>query len=296
MSLSNTIRFIASHPLNKRKKIGSIIRFASWQLKSRVKKGPFVFDWLNGSKFLVKSGDTGLTGNIYTGLHEFSDMGFLLHFLRSDDFFVDVGANAGSYTVLACAVVGAEGMAFEPSPASYSRLLDNISINNLDNRVECLNVGVSDRDGFIKFTEGRDTTNHALADGEECEISITVPVEGLDTALSGRSPSLIKIDVEGLETLVINGAENVLQSDFLKAVIMELNGSGNRYGYDENEILSLMLKSGFSTYSYNPIGRKLESLGGKNCSSGNTIFIKDVQYVEDRLSSSQKFVFNDTQF
>jgi len=48
---------------------------------------------VNGSKFLVKTGETGLTGNIYTGLHEFPDMGFLLHFLRAEDLFVDIGAN-----------------------------------------------------------------------------------------------------------------------------------------------------------------------------------------------------------
>jgi hypothetical protein len=34
-----------------------------------------------------------VTGNIYCGLHEFADMGFVLHFLRPGDLFVDVGAN-----------------------------------------------------------------------------------------------------------------------------------------------------------------------------------------------------------
>lgn len=92
MSLLNTIKFIANHPLNRQQKISSIARFIKWQIGSRLVPGAVVFDWINGSKFLVKTGETGLTGNIYTGLHEFSDMGFLLHFLRNEDLFVDVGA------------------------------------------------------------------------------------------------------------------------------------------------------------------------------------------------------------
>jgi len=43
-----------------------------------------------------------------------NDMGFLLHFLRKDDLFLDVGANIGSYTVLAGGAVGAKSISFEP--------------------------------------------------------------------------------------------------------------------------------------------------------------------------------------
>jgi hypothetical protein len=43
---------------------------------------------------------------IYCGLHEFTDMAFSLHFLSPEDLFVDVGADIGSYTVLASACAG----------------------------------------------------------------------------------------------------------------------------------------------------------------------------------------------
>jgi hypothetical protein len=51
------------------------------------------------------SGMTGATGNLYVGLHEFEEMAFLLHFLRPGDLFADVGANVGSYTILAAVAV-----------------------------------------------------------------------------------------------------------------------------------------------------------------------------------------------
>lgn len=44
---------------------------------------------------------TGATGNWYCGLQEYEDMSFVLHALRPGDLFVDVGANIGSYSILA---------------------------------------------------------------------------------------------------------------------------------------------------------------------------------------------------
>jgi hypothetical protein len=68
MSLLSTIRFIANHPLNRAHKLGSIIRYAKWQIGSRLVPGAVVYEWVNGSKFIVKSGEKGLTGNIYCGV------------------------------------------------------------------------------------------------------------------------------------------------------------------------------------------------------------------------------------
>jgi hypothetical protein len=97
MSLAHTLRFIASHPLNRGRRLQSLIRFAKWQLGSRLVPGTVAYEWIHGARFSVKRGKAGLTGNIYTDLHEFPDMAFLLHVLRADDLFVDVGANVGSY-------------------------------------------------------------------------------------------------------------------------------------------------------------------------------------------------------
>ena len=243
MSLLNTLKFITNHPLNRERKLRSLIRFAKWQVGSRLVPGAIVYDWINGSKFLVRTGETGLTGNIYTGLHEFPDMAFLLHFLRGEDLFLDVGANVGSYTILACSAIGAKGVAFEPVPSTYNRLIENMRLNHLDKKVKCINKGVGDQQGSIAFTSDNDTMNHALAFGEHSENTVTVEVTSLDAALCGESPALIKIDVEGFETPVLEGAHETLQKQTLHSVIMELNGSGSRYGFDESRILELIATS-----------------------------------------------------
>ncbi|MEB3168153.1 MAG: FkbM family methyltransferase, partial [Synechococcaceae cyanobacterium] len=154
---------------------------------------------------------------------------------------------------------------------------------HLEARVDCVNKGVGSQPGSIAFTSGIDTKNHVLAAGEHCADQIVVDVIALDAALAELEPSLIKIDVEGYETLVLEGAQQTLAKPSLQALIIELNGSGRRYGFDESKILDLLSQHGFSTYSYDPLSRTLVDLHGKNLESGNTLFIRDKPFVENRL-------------
>jgi len=296
MLLISTLKFIVSHPLNQSNKIGAVARFVKWQIGSRLMPGDMVYPWINGAKFLVRRGETGLTGNIYAGLHEFVDMAFLLHYIRPDDLFVDIGANVGSYTVLACAAAGASGVAFEPVPQTYRRLVENIRINNIQDRVEFVNKGVGDKKGSVAFSSDLDTTNHALAPDEQRNSAIPVDLVILDDFLGDKKPDMLKIDVEGYETLVLRGAGRILSDKQLNAVIMELNGSGGRYGFDELEILSLMLEYGFKTYSYDPFKRTLVNLKGKNLKEGNTLFLRNVPLVQDRIHNAQSITINGVSF
>lgn len=296
LSLTSLVRMIVNQPLNRDQKIRSIFRFVKWQIGSRLVPGDVVFDWVNGSRFLVRTGETGLTGNIYSGLHEFPDMAFVLHFLRTCDFFVDVGANVGSYTLLACSAVGAKGQAFEPVPSTYARLVENIRLNCLEDKVICINKGVGAGQGTLSFTGDRDTMNHALAAGEKSANSIDVEVTSLDESLNGNAPELMKIDVEGFETYVLEGATKTLSNKKLRCVIMELNGCGSRYGFDDAKLLQSMINYGFNTYSYDPFARTLIALDGKSLDSGNTLFIRDESFVLDRLSNAPKISLLGKQF
>ena len=120
------IKHLLNHPLNRPNKIAAIVRFLKWQAGSRLVGGGVIYPWLGDAKIIASPGETGVTGNIYCGLHEFEDMAFLLHVLRQGDLFVDIGANAGAYTVLASAVTGARTYCFlitthtKPSLSSLS--------------------------------------------------------------------------------------------------------------------------------------------------------------------------------
>ena len=289
MSLLRLLNLVLRHPVNAGQAGAALSRLIRWQVASRLAPGPILVDWVGGARFLARRGETGLTGNVYTGLHEFPDMAYVLHVTRPDDLFVDVGANAGSYTLLACAARGARGIAFEPVPATYQRLLDNLRLNQLGERVAALNMGAGATDGELAFTAGEDTMNHALAAGETAAASVTVPVMRVDTALRAMVPALLKIDVEGFEQPVLEGAQATLADPALHSVIMELNGSGARYGFDESRLLALMLEHGFGTYAYDPAQRQLHSLGGRNRAEGNTLFVRDLPRVTELLRSAPAF-------
>ena len=129
-----TFGFILNHPLGKKHPLKSIFRFFFWQLQTIIFPGRHIKTFISPAKFYAHRGLTGVTGNIYTGLHEFNDMGFLLHFLRADDIFFDIGANVGSYTLLASGVIKATTTAIEPIPSTFKMLSDNIALNHLQNR------------------------------------------------------------------------------------------------------------------------------------------------------------------
>lgn len=286
LSLKNTLKHL-NHPLNKSNKIAAMLRILKWQIGSRLVPGDVIYKWVNDSKIVARTGETGVTGNIYCGLHEFPDMAFLLHVLRKDDLFVDIGANVGSYTVLACSAIGARGYCFEPVPSTYARLMTNIRLNDLGDRVTSLNVALGNSRGEIHFSSDQNCSNHVIADDETAESKITVDVSTLDEELK-EVPLLMKIDVEGYETPALEGAQSTLRNEELCAVIMELNGSGSRYGYDESKILSMMSDHGFKTYSYDPFERTLINLEGKNLNEGNTIFIRNLDRILERIKVAAK--------
>lgn len=282
-------RFLLNHPLNAERKTQALIRFLLWQIGSRMVPGPVAVNFVNNVRLLVEPGMTGATGNVYAGLHEFEDMAFVLHLLKKEDIFVDVGANIGSYTMLAGGAVGARCVSIEPIPNTFAHLMDNINLNGLGDKVLPLNIGLGKENGTLRFTSGFDTVNHVVAETDIGVETINVPMKKLDDVLFDIEPLLIKIDVEGFETNVIKGADKVLSNRSLLAVLMELNGSGQSYGFDEGDLHKIMLEYGFKTYRYLPFERELVSLHDKNHESGNTLYLRGIDEIRNRLASSDKF-------
>jgi len=60
--------------------------------------------------------------------------------------------------------------------------------------------------------------------------------------------------------------------------------------------LSLMLEYGFKTYSYDPFKRTLVNLKGKNLKEGNTLFLRNVPLVQDRIHNAQSITINGVSF
>lgn len=271
----HALKFITTSPLNRKRKISSIFVFIKWQIVSRIFGGKLLIDWIDEARLLVKKGEVGLTGNIYCGLAEFDDMAFLLCGLRQQDLFVDIGSNAGAYTVLASKVVGAYSVAFEPVPATYERLLDQIYLNRITGKVSALNAGVGDRPAALRFTTHSDTTNKVSLSADD-EHTVAVDVVTLDgIALPSVDGDIfVKIDVEGYEMNVLKGGANFFSEKRVQAVIIELNGSGIAFGYRDEDIHARLLDCGFVAVEFDGVARKLSPRQGYH-SEGNTLYVRD---------------------
>lgn len=287
MKLFTILHTIWNHPFNKNYEINAIIRFLKWQFFSSVTNYTILYPLTNNSIMLAKKGMTGVTGCIYNGLFEFDDMMFLLHFLRKEDVFVDIGSNVGVYTILASAEIGARVIAFEPIKDTFNVLQQNVNLNKVESIVNLYNIGIGDRKGRLNFSTLHDTTNHVINENELITIEHeTIEVDTLDNILSDIIPNLIKIDVEGFEYNVIKGGENIFSNPNLKALIVELNGSGIKYGFNDTLLHNKILSFGFEPYSYEPYKRilyKIDKFG-----SHNTIYIKDYKFVNEKIQNANK--------
>lgn len=276
-SILPTLRFIASHPLSSRHPLSAYWRYARWQVESRL-RDEVVFDWIEGSKLVARNGMTGATGNIYCGLHEFVDMAFLLHLLRPGDLFVDVGANIGSYTVLASAVCGSRSIAIEPDPGTVQSLKRNVDMNGIGDRVTVIEAAVGAAAGTVRFTVGQDTTNRVT--GETDEATRQVRVCTLDDILANKDPVLIKMDVEGYEPQVVGGALATLAKPSLAAVITETT---------DPKIESVLENCGFVRATYQPFERLIAAVPpapeGVSAASNNTRFVR-IDQVRERLTTA----------
>ena len=276
-SFLRTWQFINKHPLASRNRSLAIANWLRWQISSSILKMPVIFPWIGQSKLVSERGMTGATGNIYAGLHEFVDMAFCLHLLRSGDLFVDVGANIGSYTVLASKVAGAKSVTLEPIPKTFERLKRNISINEISALVDARCCAVGATSGAINFSSDCDTTNQVV-DDKYNGAWVEVPVISLDEILQTLKPTLIKIDVEGYEPEVTEGAKETLKNDSLLAVLLETVNS---------EIENALKENGFIPANYDPFIRKV-STSNVNHVSNNYLWIKNVNQVIERCQSAPK--------
>lgn len=280
--------FIFNHPLASRHKTRAFFRFLLWQIQSSfTTKQFFSKHFIGNIRFYAKKRLTGITGNIYTGLHEFEDMMFLLHFLQPDDCFMDLGANVGAYTLLAAGITGAKSISVEPVLTTFDILYRNISLNKLEDKIILINSGVSSENGMISFSTGDDTTNHVIASDELTNTnSEEIEVITVDSLLIYGSPALIKIDVEGYETEVLKGMQQTLSNPLLKCIIIELMGNGVRYGFDEYEIHKAIIERGFVCCTYDPFSRALSET--KQTHSSNSIYCRDINFIKNRIQQAPR--------
>ena len=184
---------------------------------------------------------------------------------------IDIGANIGTYSI-ACVAAGAEEIyAIEPGN-TFTRLKENVKLNNLDNIISTFNFGIANFEGNMKWYEELSNIGnaHLVKDIKDIDLSKTktllnkkfleVKVKKLNSFIKENNINkidLIKIDVEGMEFQIIESIEEIIKIQQPIFLIETHRIMSDIVGYDcITPIFNKMYKNNYESYHFN--GNKFE--------------------------------------
>ncbi len=163
--------------------------------------------------------------------------------IGEDDVVVDIGGHVGMFTIFA-ATQARRGkvFTFEPTPENYSRLKDNLALNDIRN-VTPIKMGMAGKTELRTFFVGEsDTVSHSLMQNWGGSKPITIECQTLADAMKENGITRIdflKIDCEGAENeILLNCSDDVMGA--IGHITMEVH---EWPGSDNTGILTRFLES-----------------------------------------------------
>lgn len=189
-------------------------------------------DWPEGDITLVLPDDTpeDIVRMRAGAVQKEIEMGEWLQTFAKGDVLYDIGANVGSYALLA-AWMGHPVIAFEPVAATYAALVASCAANRFGSLVTPIPLALGNRQGLGLLTL---SSLHAGAAEHGFAQSLSVPIDA-DTyhqpclvergdhfvrAMNVSPPAHLKVDVDGAEVNVLKGFAGVLP--FVKSILVEV--------------------------------------------------------------------------
>ena len=246
--LSSVRRILRNRYVDRPRAVG---RHLGWQWRRGARAFPAELP-LSESVLVASSGKCGVSALVNAhGMYDYNNMRLIKRALEDGGTFIDVGANIGAFSLIASEQRAARVLAFEPHPATFARMQENLRRNRRINVIPvCAAVGSRDGEIDISDTPGSATT-HAVA-GRDAdadadasrEPTIAVPLRRLDDELArhGLTADLLKIDVEGFEADVLEGCGAALAAVAL--VLVEINGLSDRRGAGSARVIELLHAAG----------------------------------------------------
>jgi len=151
--------------------------------------------------------------------------------LQDGDVLYDIGANIGSYSLIAATVCpGARVVAVEPGFLNFAVLCSNLAINDFGGRVTPipLALGETTSNATLRYwtlVPGAGTHEAASRSGEGAvfeQPALSFALDDLIRIFELPPPTHIKLDVDGLEAAVLAGAQETLATPALRSLMVEL--------------------------------------------------------------------------
>ena len=144
--------------------------------------------------------------------------------VRSGMTVIDVGANVGTYTLIAASQVGPGGTvwSFEPAPRTFEICKLNVDLNGLQEHARLIRAAVSDRAGHEKLRLFEITGHSTLFSAHDDPNAIEVETVTLDESIApGGRVDVVKIDAEGAEPSILRGMRRVIEDNPPIRIFME---------------------------------------------------------------------------
>ncbi len=177
--------------------------------------------------------------------------------LKEGDTFIDVGANFGSFSLLASRLVGVSGvvLAIEPQPR-LARLIRESASRSRASNVTVHEIAAGASTETVTLLVPADDSGRAgifpAFSGSGTHESAPVSVATLDEIAGGLVPlarTVIKIDVEGSEFAVLDGARLIIAAR-RPVILIELNPwSAKAAGKSTGELVELLHQLGYRSFS-----------------------------------------------
>jgi methyltransferase, FkbM family len=205
---------------------------------------------------LVDMGDRRVLDAVREIRGEHPEFPVMKSLLSEGDTFIDIGANSGTYALLASRMVGQTGkvIAIEPQPELARSIAASALLSNASN-IEVMETACGKSSGSSKLMIPVNDTGraglHPGFSGQFVHSTVTVSLSSLDSLLENAvcpGKMLIKIDVEGNEMDILSGARETI-ARYRPAVIVELNQwSATAAGTSVAEIVERLQSLGYSSF------------------------------------------------
>ena len=179
----------------------------------------------------------------------------LRHFLRPGDTFIDVGANHGTFSIVAAGLVGHEGLvvSIEPQPRLAGLLRQSLAHGSA--RFEVHQIACGDRSEEVAFYIPSATSGSAGLFGRFSAISrhrtIKVAMRRMDDVIDWRclpGRVFIKLDVEGSELAFLLGARQLIRAT-APAMLIEVNPAAMRAaGTSKTTLVKTLVDMGYDRF------------------------------------------------
>jgi FkbM family methyltransferase len=235
---------VLRHPANEGRRVRQLGRAAYFQVRGRLLGKPTLVRLGERSRMLVTVDSAAGMKAAYANPPDIVEWRVWRRFLRPGDLFIDVGANIGTYSVLA-SELGCEVIAVEPNADNADRVRANLALNGHAGDVR--EVVLTDTVKTVHFSTDRDSENHITADGGENVA--TLQGQPLDDIAGGRYVRGTKIDVEGAERQVLLGAAESLAAGRIDLLQIEWNYCSRLYyGEGREPVAALLAAHGYGLY------------------------------------------------